>query len=110
MPVLNFKSDSSGGIGKDINNIYGQRLLSLQPFGPRYLGRFFVSIPKNAEMKKKLTFKGLWGVLKDSFGGFSEDKVTKLSASLAYYTVFSMGLLLIVIIFLCSMFLDREAV
>jgi membrane protein len=36
--------------------------------------------------------------------------VPKLSASLAYYTVFSLGPLLIVIIFLCSIFLGREAV
>lgn len=58
----------------------------------------------------KFTFKGLWQVLKDSFTGFSEDKITKLSGSLAYYTVFSLGPLLIVIIFLCSMFFGREAI
>jgi membrane protein len=34
----------------------------------------------------------------------------KLSASLAYYTVFSLGPLLIVIIFLCSIFLKQEAI
>lgn len=61
-------------------------------------------------MKKKVSLKGLWGVLKDAFSGFSDDKVTKLSASLAYYTVFSMGPLLIVIIFLCGIFLGREAI
>ncbi|MEI6948526.1 YihY/virulence factor BrkB family protein [Paraflavisolibacter sp. H34] len=59
---------------------------------------------------KKVTFKGLWEVLKASFSGFSDDKVTKLSASLAYYTIFSLGPLLIVIIFLCSIFFGREAV
>ncbi len=61
-------------------------------------------------MKKKLTVKGLWAVLKDSFKGFSNDNVTKLSGSLAYYTVFSLGPLLVVIISLCSIFLGREAV
>jgi membrane protein len=61
-------------------------------------------------MKKKVTVKGLWNVLKASFGGFGEYKVPKLSASLAYYTVFSMGPLLIVIISLCGIFLGREAV
>jgi membrane protein len=60
--------------------------------------------------KKKVTFKGLWKVLKKSFSGFGEDKVMKLSASLAYYTVFSLGPLLIVIIFLCGFFLGREAI
>lgn len=48
--------------------------------------------------------------MKDSFKGFGNDKVTKLSGSLAYYTVFSMGPLLVVIISLCSIFLGREAV
>ena len=49
-------------------------------------------------------------MLKDTFNGFSDDKITKLSASLAYYTIFSMGPLLVVIISLCSVFLEREAV
>lgn len=61
-------------------------------------------------MKTKITFKGLWEVLKNSFNGFLEDKVPKLSASLAYYTVFSMGPLLIVIIYICSIFFGREAI
>jgi membrane protein len=60
--------------------------------------------------KKKITLKGIWEVLKKSFGGFSEHKLTKLGGSLAYYTVFSMGPLLILIISLCSIFLGREAV
>jgi membrane protein len=59
---------------------------------------------------KKFSFKLAWAALKDAFKGFSGDKVTKLSASLAYYTVFSLGPLLIVIIFLCSIFFGREAV
>ena len=59
---------------------------------------------------KRLTFKGIFGVLKESFSAFNDDKVIKLSGSLAYSTVFSMGPLLIVIISLCGMFLGREAV
>lgn len=58
----------------------------------------------------KVTIKGLWQVLKDSFKGFSEDKVPKLSGSLAYYTVFSMGPLLIVIIYLAGLLLGQDAV
>lgn len=54
--------------------------------------------------------KGIWLLLKDTFAGFSDDKIMKLSGSLAYYTVFSMGPLLVVIISLCSLFLEREAV
>lgn len=52
----------------------------------------------------------MWEVLKNSFSGFGDDKVTKLSASLAYYTVFSLAPLLILIISLCGIFLGREAV
>jgi membrane protein len=59
---------------------------------------------------KKMKFKDIWKLLKDSFAGFSDDKVTKLSASLAYYTVFSMGPLLILIISICGIFLGREAI
>jgi membrane protein len=59
---------------------------------------------------KKITLKGLWKVLKNSFIGFIDNKVLKLSASLAYYTIFSLGPLLIVILYLCGKFLGREAV
>lgn len=59
---------------------------------------------------KKMNGKVLWQILKDSFKGFSDDKVPKLSGSLAYYTVFSMAPLLVVIISLCSLFLGREAI
>jgi len=58
---------------------------------------------------KKITFKGIWEVLKNAFTGFSDHKVTKLSGSLAYYTVFSMAPLLVVIISLCGIFLGQEA-
>lgn len=61
-------------------------------------------------MPEKFSFKGFIEIFKNSFTGFSDDKVTKLSGSLAYYTVFSMGPLLIVIISLCGLFLGREAV
>ena len=60
--------------------------------------------------KEKLSFKGILEVLKKSFQGFGDDKVTKLSGSLAYYTVFSMAPLLVMIISLCGIFLGREAV
>ena len=59
--------------------------------------------------KEKVTFKGIWEILKASFTGFTDHKVTKLSGSLAYYTVFSMAPLLVVIISLCGIFLGQEA-
>lgn len=61
-------------------------------------------------MKKKLTLKGVWQLLKESFNGFSDDKVVKLSGSLAYFTVFSIGPMLIVIIFFANLFYGREAI
>ncbi len=60
--------------------------------------------------KKKVTFKGLLEVLKNAFSSFDDDKITKLSGSLAYSTIFSLGPLLIVIISLCGIFLGREAI
>ncbi|MDB5202681.1 MAG: YihY/virulence factor BrkB family protein [Ferruginibacter sp.] len=58
----------------------------------------------------KITVKGLLSVFKNSFNGFLDDKLTKLSGSLAYTIIFSMGPLLLIIISLCALFLDREAV
>lgn len=59
--------------------------------------------------QKRITIKGIWNVIKETFTGFSDHKVTKLSGSLAYYTVFSMAPLLVVIISLCGIFLGQEA-
>jgi membrane protein len=60
-------------------------------------------------MTKKFSFKLVWASLKESFTGFGDHKVTKLSASLAYFTTFSLGPLLIVIIFIAGKFLGEEA-
>ena len=62
------------------------------------------------EKINKVTLKGLSHVLKESLSKFGDDKITKLSGSLAYSTVFSMGPLIIVIISLCSIFLGKEAI
>lgn len=58
---------------------------------------------------KRENFKGIWNILKATFTGFNDHKVTKLSGSLAYYTVFSMAPLLVVVISLCGIFLGQEA-
>ena len=60
-------------------------------------------------MKKKFSLQLVWKSLKDSFKGFSDHKITKLSASLAYFTTFSLGPLLIVIIFIAGRVLGEEA-
>ena len=62
------------------------------------------------EKINKVTLKGLSHVLKESLSKFGDDKITKLSGSLAYSTVFSMGPLIIVIMSLCSIFLGKEAI
>lgn len=74
------------------------------------LGSVFAVQPRKGTMAEKFSFKGLGEVFKNAFSGFGNDKVTKMSGSLAYYTVFSMGPLLVVIISLCGIFLGREAV
>lgn len=61
-------------------------------------------------MKKKLSFAGVKRIFKASVNGFSDDKLTKLSGSLAYSTFFSLCPLLIVIISLCSIFLSKSLV
>ncbi|MDQ3844003.1 MAG: YihY/virulence factor BrkB family protein [Bacteroidota bacterium] len=58
----------------------------------------------------KITAKGIWQILRNAGKGFMKDKVPKLSASLAYYTIFSLGPMLIVIIFLTNLFWGQQAV
>lgn len=61
-------------------------------------------------MAKKLTLKGVWKLISHSFDGFIDDKVLKLSAALAYYTVFSIGPTIIIIIYFAGSVYGQEAV
>ncbi|CAL1521437.1 YihY/virulence factor BrkB family protein [Chitinophaga sp. MM2321] len=61
-------------------------------------------------MQKTGKVKIYWQVLKQSGSDFMDDKVLKLSAALAYYTIFSVAPMLIIIIFLCDLFLGKEAI
>ncbi len=54
--------------------------------------------------------RGAGGIFKNAFQGFSDDKVLKLSGSLAYTMVFSMGPLILIIITTSSFFFGREAI
>src|SRR5580704_1802137 len=56
------------------------------------------------------SLNGMWQILKNSISGFLDDKVMKLSGALAFYMVFSMGPLLLIVITLCSIFFGRESV
>ncbi|HEY9178528.1 MAG TPA: YihY/virulence factor BrkB family protein [Flavipsychrobacter sp.] len=57
---------------------------------------------------KKL--KLYWQMLKEAFQEFSDDNVMKLSASLAYYTAFSLGPLLLVVISVTGFFFETNDV
>src|SRR6187549_703152 len=61
-------------------------------------------------MKSKSFGGKIWYLLKESFNEFVNDNVPKLSASLSYFTIFSMPPLLIIIIYLCGFFFGEEAV
>lgn len=55
-------------------------------------------------------FSNAWIVLRDSFNGFLDDRCLKLSAALAYYTIFSLAPLLVLVISLTSIFFGEEAI
>jgi len=59
-------------------------------------------------MKKKII--GIYSYLKQVFTEFVEDDILKYSASLAYYTVFSLAPVLIVIISICGVLFSKEAI
>lgn len=54
--------------------------------------------------------RSIFAVLKSSFHCFIEDNAFKLSASLSYYTIFSLGPLLIIIISLAGVFYGEKAI
>ncbi len=60
-------------------------------------------------MEKPFIIRHGWQLLKCAGNDFMEDKVLKLSASLAYSTIFSIAPMLIIILFFSDIFLGREA-
>ncbi|RZJ65953.1 MAG: YihY/virulence factor BrkB family protein [Flavobacterium sp.] len=59
---------------------------------------------------RKQTLHDIWTLLRNTFNGFINDRALKLSASLSYYTVFSMAPLLLLMISLAGLFLGRDAI
>ncbi|HLN21779.1 MAG TPA: YihY/virulence factor BrkB family protein [Bacteroidales bacterium] len=57
-------------------------------------------------MKKK----DLYDILSETLSGFYRHNVFKLSASLSFYTIFSIGPMMLVIIFISSNFFSRQAI
>ncbi len=65
---------------------------------------------KPQQPSKKLTFKSLWQILKATSGDFSNCRITRMSAALAYYTIFSVAPTLILVISLAAIFYGRNAI
>lgn len=61
-------------------------------------------------MKHKEVALISWNVLKKTFDEFIDDNAIKLSASLSYYTIFSLAPLLIILLSILSFFFGREAI
>ncbi|WP_207508901.1 YihY/virulence factor BrkB family protein [Telluribacter humicola] len=58
----------------------------------------------------KVKFKDYWNILKTSATEFVDDNGVKLAAALSYYTVFSLAPMLLVMIWIASIFLGRDAI
>ncbi|MFC5408489.1 YihY/virulence factor BrkB family protein [Larkinella bovis] len=63
-----------------------------------------------AQSKLKRFFADGWTMLVGAYNGFSNDRGLKLSAALAYYTVFSLAPLLVLLISISSIFFGEEAI
>lgn len=57
-----------------------------------------------------LSGKDFWWLLKTAGVGFGKHRILNLSASLAFYTIFSLGPMLLVIIFVSDIFWGRQAI
>ena len=62
------------------------------------------------KMKIKITIKTALRILKDTFESFIDDRALKFSASLSYYTIFSLAPLLLLLISLAGVFFGKEAI
>ena len=51
----------------------------------------------------------MWDMLKEAWQAWSKDKATRLGAALAYYTIFSLAPLLVIVIAIVGLVFGREA-
>ena len=58
----------------------------------------------------KFSVKNIWIILQQSFNDFIDNKVLKLSAALAFYTIFSLPAMLIIVISVSDIFYGRAAI
>jgi len=54
-------------------------------------------------------FKQAWGLIKETFSEWSNDKAPRLGAALSYYTIFSMAPLLVLVISIAGLVFGRKA-
>ena len=57
-----------------------------------------------------MNVKSAWGLLKQTFKEFGDDKVLRLSAAMAYYAIFSIGPLLVLVVGLAGLVFGEETV
>lgn len=69
-----------------------------------------ISIMKNLNNKMIVLTKSIWSITKQSFSDFIDNRVFKLSAALAFYTLFSLPAMLIIIISVSNIFYGRSAI
>ncbi|MEJ7779171.1 MAG: YihY/virulence factor BrkB family protein [Daejeonella sp.] len=60
-------------------------------------------------VKEKFKLKDLWTLLYKAFNAFWDDNALKMSASLAYYTIFAIAPLLLIIVSLAGIIYGQEA-
>jgi membrane protein len=66
-------------------------------------------VKKIAEENMKKKFKSGFGVVKETFKDWSDDHAPRLGAALAYYTVFSIAPLLLIVVSIAGLVFGREA-
>ena len=57
-----------------------------------------------------MSVKKIWHIIKGTFADFINDRVLKLSAALAYYTIFSLPGLIIIVIWVSDIFYGQDAI
>jgi membrane protein len=57
-----------------------------------------------------MKFKNLGGMLKETCSDFMQDRALRLSAALAYYAIFSLGPLLLVVVGIAGLFFDEATI
>jgi membrane protein len=57
-----------------------------------------------------MSFRTVWGLLKEAVNEWVGDKAARLGAALSYYTIFAIPPLFVIVIFVASLYFDEQAV